>query len=137
VAVSGEAAETAKPFAPAGVAELAYLGDAVFELKVRDMLMKEGVPFRDMSRRAKDYVSAVAQGAMYHRIFDLLTEEEQAIMKRGRNLHSVSRAKSARVSEYRHATGLEVLFGWLHICGDASRLKAVFLLCVGDPVTKL
>jgi len=112
------------------MAELAYLGDAVFELLVRDMLLKEGVPFRDMSRRAKDYVSAVAQSAMYHKIFDTLAEDEQAIMKRGRNLHSASRAKSARVSEYRHATGLEVLFGYLHCRGEFVRLGEVFGLCV-------
>jgi len=114
------------------MAELAYLGDAVFELLVRDMLLKEGVPFRDMSRRAKDYVSAVAQSAMYHKIFDTLAEDEQAIMKRGRNLHSASRAKSARVSEYRHATGLEVLFGYLHCRGEFVRLSEVFGLCVGE-----
>jgi len=113
-----------------GMAELAYLGDAVFELMVRDMLLKNGVPFRDMSRRAKDYVSAVAQGAMYHKIFDSLSEEEQCMLKRGRNLHSVSRAKSARVSEYRHATGLEVLFGYLHNTGNFNRLAEVFELCI-------
>ena len=113
-----------------GVAELAYLGDAVFELMVRDMLLKNSVPFRDMSRRAKDYVSAVAQGAMYHKIFDSLTEEEQCLLKRGRNLHSVSRAKSARVSEYRHATGLEVLFGYLHHKGDIARLREIFEMCI-------
>jgi len=115
-----------------GVAEFAYLGDAVFELMVRDMLLNQGVPFRDMSRRAKDYVSAVAQGAMYHKIFDALTEEEQCIMKRGRNLHSASRAKSAGVSEYRHATGLEALFGYLHHKGDFARLNQVFELCIGE-----
>ena len=116
----------------AGMAELAYLGDAVFELMVRDMLTKESVPFRDMSRRAKDYVSAVSQSVMYHRIFDQLTEGEQAIIKRGRNLHSVSRAKSARVSEYRHATGLEVLFGYLHYREEFTRLKEVFALCCNN-----
>ena len=114
------------------IAEFAYLGDAVFELMVRDMLVNQGVPFRDMSRRAKDYVSAVAQGAMYHKIFDALTQDEQSIMKRGRNLHSVSRAKSARVSEYRHATGLEVLFGYLHHQGNFERLNEVFSLCIKE-----
>jgi len=112
------------------MAELAYLGDGVFELLVRDMLLKESTPFRDMSRRAKDYVSAVAQGAMYHKIFDALTEEEQAIMKRGRNLHSVSRSKAARVSEYRHATGLEVLFGHLHHQEAFARMNEIFEMCV-------
>ena len=118
-----------------GVAEFAYLGDAVFELMVRDMLLKNGTPFRDMSRRAKNYVSAVAQGAMYHKIFDSLTEDEQSIMKRGRNLHSVSRAKSARVSEYRHATGLEVLFGYLHTNGQTARLQEIFEMCINDDLS--
>jgi len=92
--------------------------------------VKNGVPFRDISRRAKDYVSAVAQGAMYHRVFDVLTEDEQAIMKRGRNLHGASRAKSAGVSEYRHATGLEVLFGHLHNQGQFERMNEIFQLCI-------
>jgi len=118
------------------MAELAYLGDAVFELMVRDMLLKNGIPFRDMSRRAKDYVSAVAQNAMYHKIFDLLSEDEKCIMKRGRNLHSASRAKSARVSEYRHATGLEVLFGYLHDSGQVARLSEVFEMCITEEKLK-
>ena len=116
-------------------AELAYLGDGVFELMVREKLMRENVPFRDLTRCAKDYVSAAAQSKMYHRVFPALTPEEQAIMKRGRNLHSTSRAKNAGVSEYRHATGLEALFGWLHLGGDAERLSAVFEICVnGDEI---
>jgi len=115
-----------------GTGELAYLGDAVFELMVRDMLVKSGVPYHSLSRRAKDYVSAVAQSAMYHRIFGHLTEDEQAVIKRGRNLHSASRAKSACVSEYRHSTGLEALFGFLHIHGEFERLGEIFEMCIGD-----
>jgi len=107
---------------------LAYLGDAVFELMVREMLVRGGVPFKDIFRRAKTYVSATAQAEMYHKIFPLLAPEEQAIIKRGRNLHSASRAKSANVSEYRHATGLETLFGYLHQTGEFERLQEIFLL---------
>jgi 23S rRNA maturation mini-RNase III len=111
-------------------AELAYLGDAVFELFVREMLINEGIPFRAINRRAKTYVSAHAQAAMYHRIFPVLSPEEQHIMKRGRNLHSLSRAKNAGVSEYRHATGLEALFGHLHKNGEITRLKEIFFMCI-------
>jgi len=67
---------------------------------------------------------------MYHKIFDELTEEEQGIIKRGRNLHSASRSKAARVSEYRHATGLEVLFGYLHSQGETQRMSELFQKCV-------
>ena len=110
-------------------AELAYLGDAVFELLVREMLLREGVPFRQINRRAKDFVSAHAQSQMYHRIFPALSEQEQHVMKRGRNLHTLSRAKNAGVSEYRHATGLETLFGYLHHNGDTARVNEIFVLC--------
>lgn len=113
----------------ATAAEFAYLGDAVFELLVRERLLREGVPFRAISRRAKGFVSAKAQAAMYHKIFPELTADEQAVAKRGRNLHSLSRAKNAGVSEYRHATGLEALFGFLHLSGNTARLREVFVLC--------
>ena len=115
---------------PLKTAERAYLGDAVFELLVREKLLRDGVPVSKISKRAKDYVSATAQSKMYHEIFDELTEEEQAIAKRGRNLHSTSRAKNAAVSEYRHATGLEAVFGFLHEKGDDVRLGEVFERCI-------
>jgi len=113
-------------------AALAYLGDAVFELCVREMLIAMGVSPRDLSNRAKDYVSATAQAAMYHKIFPQVTQEEQSIMKRGRNLHNHSRAKNAAVVDYRHATGLETLFGFMYHCGDAARVTALFALCIKD-----
>ncbi|MCL1845826.1 MAG: hypothetical protein FWF77_07975 [Defluviitaleaceae bacterium] len=124
---------TAPPMSsPRTTAELAYLGDAVFELLVREKLLCDGVPFRKITRRAKDFVSAPAQAAMYHKVFDRLTDEERAIAKRGRNLHSTSRAKNAAVSEYRHATGLEAVFGFLHNKGDAARLAEIFEMCVSE-----
>ena len=118
--------------AHATAAELAYLGDAVFELLVREKLLREGVPFRAINRRAKGYVSAKAQSTMYHRIFPSFTEEERAVAKRGRNLHTLSRAKNAGVSEYRHATGLEAVFGWLHQRGNTSRVEEIFQMCVSE-----
>jgi len=111
-------------------AELAYLGDAVFELLVREMLLRQAVPFRQINRRAKAFVSAQAQAEMYHRLYPQLSAEEQAVMKRGRNLHSASRSKNAGVTEYRHATGLEALFGYLRQRGDTARVEEVFLICV-------
>jgi ribonuclease-3 family protein len=113
-------------------AELAYLGDAVFELLVREKLLRENTTFRNINRYSKKYVSAMAQSEMYHRIFDALSPDEQAVMKRGRNLHSCSRAKNAGVTEYRHATGLEALFGHLHQNGDTARVQEIFELCVGE-----
>ena len=110
---------------------LAYIGDAVFELYVRKMLLSDGNrPVNALNKRARQYVSAAAQAAMYHRIESLLTQEEQSVMRRGRNLHSHSKAKNADISEYRHATGLEALFGCLFVNEQHERLAEVFELCV-------
>jgi len=110
---------------------LAYMGDAVFELYVRKMLLSDGNrPVNVLNKQARQYVSAAAQAAMYHHIEPLLTQEEQAVMKRGRNLHSYSKAKSANTLAYRHATGLEVLFGYLFVNERHERLAEVFEFCV-------
>ena len=121
------------------IASLAYLGDAVFELRVREMLVARnpnGISLRELNRQARQYVSAMAQAQMYHAIFDALTEDEQTVIKRGRNLHNTSRAKNADVAAYRHATGLEALFGWLHEKSEITRLDQLFALCV-EAVAKI
>jgi ribonuclease-3 family protein len=92
------------------------------------------VPFRAINRRAKNFVSAKAQSEMYRKIFPALSEDEQNVMKRGRNLHTLSRAKNAGVSEYRHATGLETLFGHLHNSGRFERLDEIFQYCIQNEV---
>ena len=117
-------------------ASLAYLGDAVFELWAREKLMAEGLPVNKANRRAKDIVSAVAQSDMYHRIYEKLTPEEQTIMRRGRNLHPVARAKNADTASYRHATGLEALFGYLYHNRNLSRLDEVFELCTNQTTNR-
>jgi ribonuclease-3 family protein len=109
----------------------AYLGDAVYELCVREHLMNEAVrTVREYNRLAKRYVSAAGQYNIYHAVYGQLTEEEQAVMRRGRNLNPTTRAKNAEMSEYRHATGLEALFGYLYAAGRTGRIKEVFDLCV-------
>ncbi|MDR1664662.1 MAG: ribonuclease III [Clostridiales bacterium] len=110
--------------------DLAYLGDAVFELCAREMLVKDGSrPVRELNRMAKQYVSAAAQSKMYRAVSGALTEEERAVMKRGRNLNPATRAKNAGMSDYRHATGLEVLFGYLYCEGRKERITEIFSLC--------
>ena len=111
-------------------AQLAYLGDAVFELRAREMLVAQGLTVQKANRRAKDIVSATAQADMYHRIYPLLSAEEQTMMRRGRNLHPLTRAKNAEASDYRHATGLEALFGYLYNSNNIARLEEIFALCL-------
>ncbi|MDR3239169.1 MAG: ribonuclease III [Clostridiales bacterium] len=110
---------------------LAYLGDAVFELMVRELLVTEnGLPVGALQQKAQDYVSASAQSRMYWRVCETLRPEEQAVLKRGRNAKTGTKAKHAAMMDYQHATGLEALFGYLFLKGDFERLKTVFTRCV-------
>ena len=105
---------------------LAFLGDAVFELHVRERLAEKGsAPVGALHRRAVNVVCAKAQSVAAELLLPLLTEEELTIYKRGRNSHS-SVPKNADPSEYRSATGLEALFGYLHLCGDKQREAELF-----------
>jgi len=111
--------------------DLAFMGDAVFEAMVREMVLSKGsLPVNKAALEAKKYVKASAQAAMFHNIYDLLTEDEQSVIKRGRNAKTFSRAKNASVSDYRHATGLETLFGYLYLAGRRERDREIFKLCV-------
>ena len=111
-------------------ANLAYMGDAVFEIHVRKMLLAKNRPIDVVNRMARNYVSAKAQAAMYHRLEPHLDEYELSVMKRGRNLHSNSKAKNADTIAYRHATGLETLFGYLFVNEHHKRIEEIFKICI-------
>ncbi len=104
---------------------LAYLGDAVLEVFVRRMLIARGIshPGR-LSQMALTYVRATAQSAGMEALLPLLTEEEEAVYRRGRNAAG-AHPKSASVAEYRRATGMEALLGYLFAKGDTARLHAL------------
>ena len=107
--------------------DLAYLGDAVIELWVREHLLKKGITGSGrLNKEALHYVKATAQAEAVNMILPLLSEQEVSVWKRGRNSHCGSVPKSAKVSEYRAATGLEVLCGWLRLKGEDDRIA--FLL---------
>ena len=95
-------------------AALAYLGDSVWELLVRQMLVGKGISdSRHLNTEALGYVTASAQAAALKKILDALSEEENAVYHRGRNIGHTNVPKRATVMEYRMATGLEALFGYL------------------------
>ena len=108
---------------------LAYLGDAVIELMVRQKIVTS-VHARagHLNEIAREYVTAHAQSTAVERILNSLTESELAIYKRGRNMHGHSVPKSASAVEYRRATGLEVLFASLYLDGKQERLNELFNL---------
>ena len=110
-------------------ASLAYLGDAVIELMVREMLLSRDIgDVGKMNKIADGLVRATYQSQAMDRLMPLLTEEEIAVFKRGRNTHSHTVPKSAKVSDYRKATGMEALFGFLHLEGRGERLKELFAI---------
>ncbi len=120
--------ETAADFVSA--ANLAYLGDCVYELYVREYLVK-----RACSRPSVEslkYVTAHVQSGVVEKILPLLTEEEEAEFKRGRNIGHSNIPKSSTAAEYRRATGLETLFGWLYLKGKQDRLRTLFDAAFAD-----
>jgi ribonuclease-3 family protein len=105
---------------------LAYMGDAVLEIRVRQHLIAAGeVKPNLLQRAAIGYVSARAQASIVNGIWDRLTEEEQAVLKRGRNAKSATMPKNAQVSEYRLSTGFEALLGFLYLTGQEERLDEI------------
>lgn len=102
---------------------LAYLGDAVFELIVRTVLVeRKNTQPEKLHKAATKIVKAETQARMIEFLKEDLTEEELAIYKRGRNAKAVTRAKNATMSEYRRATGFEALMGYLYLKGDTERM---------------
>lgn len=106
---------------------LAHCGDAVFELLVRSWLCASGrATAQNLHRATVSYVCAPAQAARMERMLPLLTEEEAAQYRRGRNAHVHAIPKNATHEEYSKATGLECLFGALYLAGRLDRLSELF-----------
>lgn len=108
---------------------LAYLGDAVYELMVREHLLKSGAkPASKLHRSAIGLVCADAQCGAAECILPRLSEEERSVYLRGRNAKSQSIPKNADIEHYKKATGLECLFGYLYLTENKNRLDFLFSL---------
>lgn len=102
---------------------LAYIGDAIYDLVIRTYVVEKGnAPVNKLHKQVIKLVQASAQAKLYHLIQDKLTEEEQAVFKRGRNAKSFSSAKNADIVDYRIATGIEALIGYLYLTGQTCRM---------------
>ena len=107
---------------------LAFVGDGVYSLMVRERLLSQANrPVNDLHKMAVGAVRAEAQSAAMERLLPHLTEEEEAVFKRGRNAHT---ARSG--ADYHRATGLECLFGYLYLAGRIDRVRELFSLCVEE-----
>jgi len=105
--------------------QLAYIGDAVYELFIRTHLLTKDSKVNILHRRATRYVKAKGQAEIVHIIDDRLTEEEKTLVKKGRNAKSHSSPKNADMLDYKYATGLECLFGYLYLTNQDERLGEI------------
>ena len=116
---------------------LAYIGDSVYDILTRQYIISQGnAPVNVLDRRARKIVNAAAQSAAYEKIKDSLTDDETAVYKRGRNAKSHTSAKNQSITDYRRATGVEALFGYLYLKGENDRIRELYELCISDEVLK-
>ena len=106
---------------------LAFVGDAVFSLYVRERLtLSHEAKLHEYQRSASALVSAREQSAFLERVLPLLTEEESEIYRRGRNAKKSTKSKNADVIDYNRSTGFEALVGYLYLTGEKARLETLF-----------
>ena len=110
---------------------LAYMGDAIFEIFVREHLIGQAqTSVHDLHRRTISYVNAAAQARMVSALSEHLTPEEADMVRRGRNQKTGTVPKNADPSEYRYATGFETLLGWLYYKNQTDRLMTIMQTAV-------
>lgn len=113
---------------------LAFIGDAVYEVYIRDFLVKKyGTKVNDLQKKSLDYVSAKSQRKHLEKLIasNFLNEEEIEIFKRGRNAHG-GKSKNSDIITYKIATGLEALIGYLHLNKKEDRIKEIIEFIVRD-----
>lgn len=114
---------------------LAYIGDGVYELIIRTILVKKGnCPVNRLHKKASSLVKAGAQSAIMEVIEEKLTPEELSVYRRGRNAHSPTMAKHATMADYRRATGFEALMGYLYLKEDYTRMLILIRMGIGEDI---
>jgi ribonuclease-3 family protein len=108
-------------------AQLAYAGDAVYELLVRSYILNShDTNVNKMHKLAVKFVKANSQAFLVTKLEEVLTEDEKRVVKRGRNAKVTSSPKNAELMDYRYATGFEALFGYLYLNNELDRLFELF-----------
>lgn len=106
--------------------QLAYVGDAVYELLIRTYILDKNSNVNQLHKKATKYVKANAQSEIIHYIEKYLTDNEKNIVKRGRNTKTNTSPKNANLIDYKYATGFESLFGYLYLTAQDSRISELF-----------
>ena len=111
----------------------AYMGDAVYEKYIREYVIRQGFCKNGLlHKKSSRYVSANGQVKILKAIEEKLTEEEKDIVRRGRNSNPHSHAKNADIVDYKYATGLEALIGYLYLTEQSERLEEILQMCVEE-----
>lgn len=113
-------------------ATLAFVGDAVYSLLVRTYLVNKSSRSGGLHDMAVEFVKAPSQAKAIKKIEPFLSADEIAIFKRGRNFHTSNTPKSSSNADYHTATGLECLFGFLHLSGNSDRITELFSIIIKD-----
>jgi ribonuclease-3 family protein len=104
---------------------LAYLGDAIYELMIREHVIRKGIVHSDRLHLASvRYVRADAQAEAIREIYDSLPEDEQALVRRAKNRKISTKPKNATPMDYKWATAFEALLGYYHLCGNHDALQS-------------
>lgn len=112
---------------------LAFLGDAVYSLWIREKLVRSGAgKAAEFQRAAAKVESARGQSAFLERVFPLFTEREEEIYRRGRNAKKATKSKHATPAEYNRSTGFEAVLGYLYLTGDQARIEELLSLTDED-----
>ncbi len=114
---------------------LAYMGDAVYEQKIRERLIRKGLnKVQNLQQEALSYVSAINQAQSLKRLIDdnLLTVDEIDVIMRARNSKVRSKPKNVDILTYKHASGLEALVGYLYFKNDNTRIDKIIDIIMGE-----
>lgn len=109
---------------------LAYIGDAVYELYIRQHVIAKGGKPNILHRKTISYVSAVAQSNIINSISTMLTDDEREIVRRGRNAKSSSNPRNVGVIVYRYSTAFETLIGFLYLTNNIERLEEIIEMAI-------
>lgn len=113
---------------------LAYLGDSFYETLAREYVINDGnCIVSKLNESIKSYITAVSQSKIISKIQPFLNETELWFYKSGRNARNTHHSKSAEAVEYRRATGLECLYGYLYLSGKIERARELFMIAVSEP----
>lgn len=112
---------------------LAFVGDGVYSMYVRHkIVMTENLKGKDLHARVINFVKAKGQSNFIDRLLPMLDENEMAVFKRARNHKTLSVAKNQNIIDYKRATGLEALLGYLYLSGNMKRLNEILGLNIGE-----